>query len=55
MNQKSYYGPLFWLCLISFSVPIVVAARAFQEIKLTSKPQSHPDVSGVDHALWTIS
>ena len=33
-------------------MPLVVAARAFQEVVLTSKPTPHPDASGVDHVLW---
>lgn len=54
MNKKrvSYYGPFFWLAIVSFSVPIVVAAKAFHEVQLTTKPTPHPDASGVDHALW---
>lgn len=54
MNKKSvsYYGPFFWLAIVSFSVPIVVAAKAFHEVKVTTKPTPHPDASGVDHALW---
>lgn len=54
MSKKtaSYYGPFFWLAIISFTVPIVVAAKAFREVQLTSKPTPHPDASGVDHALW---
>lgn len=51
-NRVSYYGPLFWLAIVSFSVPIVVAAKAFHEVRVTSKPTPHPDASGVDHALW---
>ncbi len=50
--KSSYYGPFFWLALLSFFVPIVVAAKAFQQIQLTTKPTPHPDASGVDHALW---
>ena len=54
MNKKaaSYYGPFFWLAIVSFSVPIVVAARAFNEVQVTTKPTPNPDASGVDHALW---
>ena len=51
-KRPSYYGPLFWLAIISFSVPMVVAAKAFHGVKLTTKPTPHPDASGVDHALW---
>lgn len=54
MSKKSvsYYGPFFWLAIVSFSVPIVVAAKAFHEVQLTTTPTPHPDASGVDHALW---
>lgn len=51
-NKPSYHGPFFWLAIVSFSVPIVVADKAFREVQLTTKPTSHPDASGVDHALW---
>lgn len=50
--KSTYYGAFFWLALISFVVPMVVAARAFQSVDLTSKPTPDPDVSGVDNALW---
>lgn len=54
MNSKSaaYYGPFFWLALVSFCVPLVVAAKAFNEVRLTTKPTPNPDASGVDHDLW---
>lgn len=51
-NKSTYYGPFFWLAIVSFTVPIVVAAKAFNEVQLTTKPTPHPDASGVDHALW---
>ncbi len=51
-TTTSYYGPFFWVATISFLVPIAVAARAFHEVQLTTKPTPHPDASGVDHALW---
>lgn len=51
-KNVSYYGPFFWLAIVSFSVPIFVAAKAFHEVRLTTKPVPHPDTSGVDHALW---
>jgi len=51
-KKLSYYGPFFWLAIVSFAVPIVVAAKAFHEVRLTTKPVPHPDASGVDHALW---
>jgi len=38
--------------MISFIVPLVVAGKAFHELKLATKPVPHPDASGVDHALW---
>jgi len=52
INKPSYYGPFFWVAIVSFIVPLVVAAKAFQEVPLTTKPTPHPDASGVDHALW---
>ena len=51
-NKPSYYGPFFWVATVSFIVPLVVAAKAIHTVPLTTKPTSHPDVSGVDHALW---
>jgi len=52
MGKNSDYGPFFWLTLISFAVPVVVAAKAFQEVRLTSRPSVSPDASGVDHKVW---
>lgn len=51
-DRPAYYGAFFWVALISFLVPIAVAAKAFQEVQLTTKPTPHPDASGIDHALW---
>lgn len=51
-EKPSYYGPFFWVAAISFIVPLVVAFKALQSVPVTTKPASHPDVSGVDHALW---
>jgi len=51
-GKNGYYGPFFWLTLISFAVPVVVAAKAFHEVKLTSRPSVSPDASGVDHKIW---
>ncbi|TWU06140.1 DUF547 domain-containing protein [Stieleria varia] len=52
MKKNGYYGPFFWLALISFAVPFVVAAKAFHEVKLTTRPSISADPSGVDHNLW---
>jgi hypothetical protein len=51
-NKPSYYGPFFWVATVSFIVPLVVAAKAINTVPLTTTPVSHPDASGVDHALW---
>lgn len=51
-RKPSYYGPFFWLAITSFVVPIFVAAKAIKTVPWTTKPVSHPDASGVDHALW---
>ncbi len=51
-KKPSYYGPFFWVAAISFVVPLVVAFKGLQPIPVTTKPTPHPDVSGVDHALW---
>ncbi len=51
-NNRSYYGPLFWVSIVSFLVPLIVAAKAFHQVAVTTKPTPQPDVSGVDHALW---
>lgn len=50
--KPSYYGAFFWLATISFIVPLFVAAKAFHEVPVTTKPEPHPDASGVDHNLW---
>jgi hypothetical protein len=50
--KTNYYGPFFWITLVSFAVPVVVAAKAFQEVRLTSRPAPQPDASGVDHKIW---
>ncbi|MHB1556994.1 MAG: DUF547 domain-containing protein [Isosphaeraceae bacterium] len=47
-----YYGAFFWLSLVSFAVPLFVAARGFQAVAPTTKPTPLPDASGVDPALW---
>ena len=52
VKKPSYYGPFFWVAIVSFIVPLVVAAKAFQEVPLTTKPVPHPDASGVDHGIW---
>ena len=51
-DPKKYYGAFFWIALISFIVPVVVALKAFDVVTPTSKPTPNPDASGVDHALW---
>jgi hypothetical protein len=51
-TRSTYYGPFFWIAAISFIVPLVVAARAFREVPLATKPTPHPNAAGVDHALW---
>ncbi|MEP3479917.1 MAG: DUF547 domain-containing protein [Fuerstiella sp.] len=50
--KPSYYGAFFWVAAVSFVVPLFVAARAFQEVPVTTKPVPHPDASGVDHNVW---
>ncbi len=51
-SKKSYYGTYFWLSAVAFLVPLIVALKAFDVAKPTTKPVPNPDVSGVDHALW---
>jgi hypothetical protein len=51
-SKPSYYGAFFWVAAVSFIVPLVVAAKAFHEVRITTKPTAHPDASGVDHHLW---
>ncbi len=51
-KSKSYYGPFFWLAVVSFIVPLFVAHAAFQNGYPTTKPVPQVDASGVDHALW---
>lgn len=51
-NEKSYYGPFFWIAICSFIVPIFVAVRAFDQVRPTTKPTPVLDASGVDHKIW---
>jgi Protein of unknown function, DUF547 len=51
-DKPSYYGPFFWVAIVSFIVPLAVAAKAISTVPLTTRPAPHPDASGVDHALW---
>lgn len=51
-DGSKYYGGFFWVAAVSFIVPLVVAAAAFQDIKPTTKPTPAPDVSGVDPLVW---
>ncbi len=51
-DKMSYYGPFFWVAAVSFLVPLAVAAKAFHEVRLTTRPTPHLDASGVDHAIW---
>lgn len=51
-SKSGYYGAYFWLSAVTFLVPLVVALKAFDAVKPTTKPVPTPDVSGVDHALW---
>ena len=50
---KSYYGPFFWLTVVSFAVPVVVAVKGFEASRRPyTKPEPKPDACGVDHRLW---
>ncbi len=49
---EKYYGGFFWIAVVSFLVPVIVAWRAFDGIGPTTKPTPTPDASGVDHAVW---
>ena len=51
-SGKKYYGGFFWVALVSFTVPMFVGWKAFQDIQSTTKPTPQLDVSGVDHAVW---
>lgn len=52
-RKKSYYGPFFWLAVVSFAVPIVVAVKAFDAASRPhEKPPEKLDASGVDNKLW---
>jgi hypothetical protein len=52
-QQRSYYGPLFWLAAVSFAVPVMVALKAIDAAPGPYvEPEPNPDVSGVDHGLW---
>lgn len=53
MNKKEYSGPLLWLALASFVMPVAVAVWAFSNLpKPFTYPEIKPDVSGVDQQLW---
>ena len=49
---NQYYGGYFWIALISFTVPLFVGWKAFQNVQPTTKPTPQVDASGVDHAVW---
>jgi hypothetical protein len=49
---SNYYGGYFWVALISFTVPLFVGYKAFQNLKPTTKPTPQVDASGVDHSVW---
>lgn len=49
---SEYYGGLFWVALVSFTVPLFVGWRAFDNLQPTTKPTPQLDASGVDHAVW---
>ncbi len=49
---KQYYGGFFWIALVSFTVPLFVGWKAFQNIQPTTKPTPQVDASGVDNAVW---
>ncbi len=49
---KKYFGGYFWIALVSFTVPIFVGWKAFENIKPTTKPTPVLDASCVDHAIW---
>ena len=51
-SGKQYYGGFFWVALVSFTVPLFVGWKAFQNIQPTSKPTPQVDVSGVCHSVW---
>ncbi len=48
---NQYYGGYFWVAVVSFIIPLVVAYKAF-DVRPTSKPTPVLDASGVDHAVW---
>lgn len=50
--SSRYYGAFFWIAILSFCVPVVVAYKAFDALAVTTKPTPVPDASGVDHAVW---
>ena len=49
---KQYYGGFFWVALVSFTVPLFVGWKAFQNVQPTTKPTPQVDASGVDNAVW---
>ena len=49
---KQYFGGYFWIAIVSFTVPIFVGWKAFENIKPTTKPTPVLDASCVDHAIW---
>ncbi len=53
MKKKEYSGPLLWLALASFLMPIAVAVWAFRGLP---QPYTYPEItldeSGVDQHLW---
>jgi len=53
MKKKEYSGPLLWLALACFVMPVAVAVLAFQNLPQPyTYPEIKPDASGVDQQLW---
>ncbi len=51
--KKEYSGPLLWLALASFLMPVAVAVWAFRSLPQPyTYAEIEPDVSGVDQQLW---
>lgn len=51
-NGNQYYGGYFWVALVSFTVPLFVGWKAFENLQPTTKPTPQLDVSGVDNGTW---
>lgn len=53
-RKETYYGGYFWLTLVSFLVPLVVAYSLYDSMNTQEQYLVSTDASGVDHGIWDL-